>query len=465
MWTGLALGSAATLTTTWIYHRYFQAKQKEYQVRKRNRRSSSSLPVEIREEQLSRHTLYFGEDGMRCLKNSRILVVGLGGVGSHTALMLARGGVGYLRLVDFDQVSLSSLNRHACAVLEDVGTPKTTCLVEYCRKICPDPQYLELDGRVCMFNEETADELLESSTDEQEWDLVIDCIDDVPTKALLLFECLKRSIPCYSCMGAGGKADVTRLHISDLRTASRDPLATKLRQHLKKLHSSTNSNYKMKDDFTDNMDKISIVYSSEKVVAKLADFTEEQKEQGVENFGAVDGMRIRILPVLGTMPAVMGQTLAALALTQIGRVTFQPVTGERVGKTVRHKLLQNLQNREQQIVQDILAANQMDRSTTNIGPEGMMVNGIWIGRVQVDMDDMEYLYEIWRNRCAITQARLGATLRPTRWDKSKPSTCDNLVLMSAEALKKFDKAGGKDSVDPEIARVIQDRLATCIIDR
>ena len=90
--------------------------------------------------------------------------------------------------------------------------------------------------------------------------------------------------------------------------------------------------------------------------------------------------------------------------------------------------------------------------TNIIGPKGIVVNGTWIGRLQVDQDDMEYLYEIWRSRCALTQARMGATLRLTRWDPGKPSTCNNLVLMSLHALQKFDAAGGKESVDPQTAR-------------
>ena len=85
---------------------------------------SQFLPPEIRNEMLSRNALYFGDDGMDKITNASVLVIGLGGVGSHTAHMLARAGVQYLRLVDFDQVTLSSLNRHAVATLKDVGLPK-----------------------------------------------------------------------------------------------------------------------------------------------------------------------------------------------------------------------------------------------------------------------------------------------------------------------------------------------------
>ena len=88
---------------------------------------------------------------MERITNSSVLIVGLGGVGSHTAHMLARAGVKYLRLVDFDQVTLSSLNRHAVATLSDVGKPKATVLCNYLRQICPDGERLVLDPIVKMY--------------------------------------------------------------------------------------------------------------------------------------------------------------------------------------------------------------------------------------------------------------------------------------------------------------------------
>lgn len=440
---GAALGAATAFGITAIYHFFRRKSSSERTVT----RKTAEIPKELHDEQLSRHTLFFGEDGMNRLLNARILVVGLGGVGSHAAIMLARGGAGYLRLVDFDQVSLSSLNRHACATLEDVGTPKTTCLEKFCRKIRPQA---EIDGHVLMFREETAKELMEGT-----FDLVLDCIDDVPTKALLIKECMDRKIPCVSCMAAGGgKADPTRLHISDLRSASRDPLATKLRQNLKKLLKGQHS------DYTDNMNKITVVFSSEKTQVGLADFTDEQRKQGVHNFGAVDGMRIRVLPVLGTMPAIMGQSIAAISCCKLGQREFQPVTGERVSKMVRHKLFQHLQNREQELLEKHTPAG------TEVAQDGMVVTtqdgeSIWIGRLQIEMDDVEYLMHVWRNRCALTQARLGATLRLARWNLGRPSTCDNLLLVSASALKRW-QAG--QPVTSEVARVIEERLKTCSND-
>ena len=75
----------------------------------------------LESEQLSRNVALYGDDGMTRIRNAFVVVVGVGGVGSHCATALARSGVGKLRLVDYDQVSVSSLNRHACATRADVG--------------------------------------------------------------------------------------------------------------------------------------------------------------------------------------------------------------------------------------------------------------------------------------------------------------------------------------------------------
>ena len=115
-------------------------------------------------------------------------------------------------------------------------------------------------------------------------------------------------------------SDMTRLHISDLRSASRDPLASKLRQTLKR--GLKNDEHVKDESYLSDVGKVAVIYSSEKVVCKLADFTDEQLKQGIQKFGAVDNMRIRVIPVLGTMPAIMGQSLAAMALCELGGKPF-----------------------------------------------------------------------------------------------------------------------------------------------
>ena len=456
-------------------------------------RRTITLTAEIRNEQLSRHTLYFGTDGMNKLKKSKICIVGVGGVGSHTAHMIARSGVGYIRIIDFDQVSVSSLNRHACATLHDVGTSKVQCLTNFLQHICPDPQYLYIEPIAEMYTAESGERLLQlppNCSSDDKWDMVIDCIDDVKTKAALLAYCIQQQIPVLSCMGAGGKADPTRLHISDMRSAAKDPLATKIRQYLK---SYMKKQYTDDTTYLDDMKQLTILYNSEKTVVKLADFTAEQKDEGVHNFGAVDGMRIRVVPVLGTMPAIMGQALASYCLTVVAGIAanqIQPVTTERIGRNSRNKMYQTLRTREQNISAKVrLDAETARNCSQNVTVEelhsihgtgelitiynGDIDNSIqsktWIGELQIDQsDDMDYLLEIWRNRCAITGARLGTVLHVVRWDRCQPSTCDNLIVICANVLKQYESNPlqyQQQKMDPKIRRAIVERLVSCRVDR
>lgn len=90
-----------------------------------------------RSPQLSRNYSFLGEESMAAIRGSYVVVVGCGGVGSWAATMLLRSGVGRLLLIDYDLATLSSLNRHACATLEDVGTPKVVAMQKYFKKIAP----------------------------------------------------------------------------------------------------------------------------------------------------------------------------------------------------------------------------------------------------------------------------------------------------------------------------------------
>ncbi|GMI36337.1 hypothetical protein TeGR_g10105, partial [Tetraparma gracilis] len=285
------------------------------------------LPPNLRAEQLSRNALFFPPPGLASLQSSTVLVVGLGGVGSHAAHMLARSGAGRLVLVDFDQVTLSSTNRHAVATLGDVGRAKVAATKSFLQKAAPNCEVVALAE---MFTGESAAGIMDGRGKVH---FVVDAIDDVPTKAELVRCCVARGLPLISSMGAACKSDPTRLHIGDLRSVSKDPLCTKLRWHLKKLGVDPDSPL------------LRILYSSEKQTAALAGLTREQRESPGE-FGSVDNMRLRVLPVLGTMPAIMGQAAAAYVACELAGKPFRPVEAERLGKQVRHRLLQHVKNRE-----------------------------------------------------------------------------------------------------------------------
>jgi tRNA threonylcarbamoyladenosine dehydratase len=139
--------------------------------------------------------------------------------------MLARAGVSRLLLIDFDQLTLSSLNRHALGTLADVGLPKTTVMLQHLSKIVPFSEIRVVNALFCSDN---AEELLQGSPD-----FVLDCIDNIDTKIHLINHCLSSKIPLISSMGASGKADPSRIVIGDISESSEDPLARKCRQLLR----------------------------------------------------------------------------------------------------------------------------------------------------------------------------------------------------------------------------------------
>ena len=116
---------------------------------------------ELLAEQMSRVASFFGPESFDKVKNAFVVVVGLGGVGSHAAHMLARSGVGKLRLIDFDNVTLSSLNRHAVATRADVGLSKVAVMKRHLLEIVPD---CEVEEMAVMFEANSAEELLEGGS-------------------------------------------------------------------------------------------------------------------------------------------------------------------------------------------------------------------------------------------------------------------------------------------------------------
>ena len=90
---------------------------------------------------------------------------------------------------------------------------------------------------------------------------------------------------------------------------------------------------------------------------------------------------------------------------------------------------------------------------------GQVVQGVWVGPIGIDYDDVEYILELWRYRCAITGEKLGKPLGFARWDESKPSDVDNIIMVSANGLKSFlDKAGGRDLIPEAVRKRIEERL-------
>ncbi|KAL5611464.1 hypothetical protein BROUX41_000934 [Berkeleyomyces rouxiae] len=248
-------------------------------------------------EQLARNKVFLGDEGLTKLRNAFIVVVGLGGVGSHCCASLARSGVAKIRLVDFDQVTLSSLNRHAVATLADVGMPKVQAMRRRLMAIAP---WVDFDMCGEKFDGDSAARLLGPWRDtELKPDYVIDAIDNIDTKVALLKFCHSHKIPVISSAGSGCKSDPTRIMVGDISASTDDRLSRSTRRKLKLLGVGSG---------------IPMVFSTEKAgegKAELIPLNEEEFKKGrVDELGVLPNFRLRILPVLGTMPAIFGYTIA-----------------------------------------------------------------------------------------------------------------------------------------------------------
>jgi tRNA threonylcarbamoyladenosine dehydratase len=183
--------------------------------------TNSSSPDNV--AALTRTTAYFGAEGMAKLRAATVAVFGLGGVGSHAACALVRNGVGAVRLVDFDAVTASSLNRHAVATAADVGRSKVQVLAEALARISP----VRIDGRQAFFAEETREQLLDPPLS-----FVIDAIDSVGPKVELLRACVAMGVPVISCLGAAGRIRGDCVQQADIFDSHTCPLARMIRKRL-----------------------------------------------------------------------------------------------------------------------------------------------------------------------------------------------------------------------------------------
>lgn len=174
----------------------------------------------------SRTELLIGEAGVEKLRNSTVAVFGVGGVGSYVVEALARAGVGELILVDHDQVSLTNLNRQLIALHSTIGKEKTLVAKERIRDINPE---IKVRTYETFFMPDT-----ENLFDFSEYDYVVDAIDTVTAKLLLIMKAKEAGVPIISCMGTGNKLNPGCFEITDISKTSVCPLAKVMRQELKK---------------------------------------------------------------------------------------------------------------------------------------------------------------------------------------------------------------------------------------
>jgi tRNA A37 threonylcarbamoyladenosine dehydratase len=168
-----------------------------------------------------------GDTAMERLAAARVIVLGLGGVGSYAAEGLVRSGVGHLTLVDHDDVCVTNTNRQLHATVKAVGKSKAELMAQRCREINPDVQ---VEAQREFYREELAEQLLPAGR----YVFVVDAIDNVKAKLHLLHRCVTMGLPVVSSMGAAGRLDPTAIRVEDLSETHMDPFAKDIRKLLRR---------------------------------------------------------------------------------------------------------------------------------------------------------------------------------------------------------------------------------------
>lgn len=204
------------------------------------------------QDQFSRTELLIGKEKIEKLKNSKVAIFGLGGVGSYVLEACVRAGIGNLVLVDKDEVDITNLNRQIIATRKTIGKPKVEVAKERILEINPDANveiYQEF------FMPETKGILDESI------DYIVDAVDTVTAKIELVVRANKLNIPIISSMGTGNKLDPTKFEVSDIYKTSVCPLAKVMRKELK----------------TRGIKELKVVYSKEEPI-KIQAYNELKKQ-------------------------------------------------------------------------------------------------------------------------------------------------------------------------------------------
>ena len=198
-------------------------------------------------DQFARTQLLLGVDAMNKLKNSRVAVFGIGGVGGYSVEALARSGVGAVDLIDDDKVCLTNINRQIIADVKNIGKYKVDVARDRILSINPR---CKVTTYQCFYLPQNAKDF-----DFSQYDYVIDAVDTVTAKINLVMQANENGVPVISSMGAGNKLDPTAFVVSDIYKTDVCPLAKVMRRELKKR----------------NIKKLKVVYSKEKPLVPIED--------------------------------------------------------------------------------------------------------------------------------------------------------------------------------------------------
>lgn len=232
-------------------------------------------------EQFSRTELLLGQEAMDRLRQSRVAVFGIGGVGGHVVEALARAGIGYLDLIDHDKVSMSNINRQIIATFDTVGMDKVDVMKERILSINPDAG---VETHRCFYLPENADMF-----DFRQYSYVVDAIDTVTAKIELVLRAKEAGVPVISCMGTGNKLNPMQLEIADIYQTSVCPLAKVMRRELRKR----------------NVEKLKVLYS---------------KEEPIKNYLSMQG---RAVPgSVSFVPSAAGLIIASEVVKELSGICF-----------------------------------------------------------------------------------------------------------------------------------------------
>ena len=235
--------------------------------------------------EFSRTELLIGEEGLKRLANSTVMVLGVGGVGSHCIEALARSGVGTLILVDNDKVSRTNINRQSIAYLSTVGDYKTKLMKDRIDDICPSINVFTYETFILPDN---LNEIFERKVD-----YIVDAIDTVTAKLAVAEYAKEHQIPLISCMGTGNKLHPELFEITDISKTSVCPLCKVMRKELKER----------------GIHHLKVLYSKEKPIDTSARSTGEDK-----------GMRRSLPGSISFVPPVAGLLIAGEVIREIAGV-------------------------------------------------------------------------------------------------------------------------------------------------
>lgn len=239
----------------------------------------------------TRTRLLIGEDGLQKLKNSKVMIFGVGGVGSFCIEAIARAGIGHIHVVDDDTVSITNINRQLIATTKTIGQDKVEIIKNRIKEINPETEVLTTK---LFYTKETADKI-----DFSGYDYIVDAIDTVSAKILLVEKANQLNVPIISSMGTGNKLDPSKFEVADIYKTSVCPLAKVMRYELKRR----------------GIKKLKVVYSKEQP-RKVAPLEQDPNAKSSSEFR--DTTAKTIVPgSISFVPPVSGFILASQVVNDI----------------------------------------------------------------------------------------------------------------------------------------------------